>query len=319
MPASPSAQRRIMSTTIPTFTLSALAAYEAQPAGVYVAEREPVTLQLPCFQPFRSSYYHLGLCLHGHAELQVNLETYRVQPGCLLVVPAHCIKQWRTRSADFASLDVSFTADFLLPAPGWQLGQFAYLDRAAQHLLPLPPVLSARLQVAFEQLHHSYHEPHLHRTDLLQNRLRILLFETAAAYAAGAPVADPGQPRAQLITRQFKQLLCIHCTGERQLAFYASQLCITPKHLTETIRAATGRGAATVIAEAVTLEARLRLQNPALTIAQVADELHFADPSAFARYFRHTAGQSPTAYRQQLAAGSPPFSDFLPTIAAQKP
>jgi len=309
----------MMSTTVPTFTLSVLAAYEAQPAGVYMPEREPVTLQPPCFQPFRSSYYTIGLCLHGHAELRVNLETYRLQPGCLLVLPAHCIKQWRNRSADFESLDVSFTADFLAPAPGWQLGQFAYFDSAAQHVLPLPPVLYARLQVAFEQLHHSYHEPHLHRTDLLQNRLRVLLYETAAAYTAFAAAADPGQPRAQLITRKFKQLVQAHCIGERQLAFYGSQLCITPKHLTETIRAATGRGAATFIAEAVTLEARLRLQNPALTVAQVADELHFADQSAFARYFRHTTGQSPTAYRQQLAAGSPPFSDFLPTIAAKKP
>ncbi len=309
----------MMSATIPTFTLSALAAYEAQPAGVYMSEREPATLQMPCFQPFRSSYYNLGLCLHGHAELQVNLETYRVQPGCLLVLPAHCIKQWRTRSADFASLGVFFTADFLAPAPGWQLGPFAYFDGGARHLLPLPPVLYARLRVAFEQLHHSYHESHLYRTELLQNRLRVLLYEAAAADAAFAAAVGPGPPRAQLITRQFKQLVQTHCTGERQLSFYASQLCITPKHLTETIRAATGRGAATFIAEAVTLEARLRLQNPALTVAQVADELGFADQSAFGRYFQRTVGQSPTAYRHQLAAGAPPFSDFLPNTAAQKP
>lgn len=293
-----------MPPAIPTFALSALADYEAKPAGVFMLalEREPATPQLPCFQPYRSNYYRVGLCLHGRAELRVNLETYRLQPGCLLVLPAHCIKQWRTRSADFASLDVSFTADSLAPAPGWQLGlgPFAYFDGAVSHMLPLPPVLYARLQVAFEQLHHSYHEPHLHRTELVQNRLRVLLYETAAAYAALAGAADTGPPRGQLLTRKFKQLVQAHCTSERQLAFYASQLCITPKHLTETIRAATGRGAASFIAEAVTLEARLRLQNPALTVAQVADELGFADQSAFGRYFRRAAGQSPTAYRQQL-------------------
>ncbi|WP_242583245.1 helix-turn-helix domain-containing protein [Hymenobacter telluris] len=84
------------------------------------------------------------------------------------------------------------------------------------------------------------------------------------------------------------------------MAFYASQLCITPKHLTETVRVVTGRGAASLIAEAVTLEARLLLHNPALTVAQVADQLSFADQSAFGRYFRHTVGLSPSAYRQQL-------------------
>ena len=307
-----------MSTPIPTFPLSVLAAYEAKPAGILLLEQASATLPLPCFQPFRSTYYTIGFCLRGRAVLQVNLETYQVQPGSLLVLPAYCIKQWRTKSADFESLDVLFTADFLAPVPGWQLGQFAYFDSAAAHVLSLPPGLSARLRVAFEQLQHSYHEPHLHRTELLQNRLRVLLYETAAAYATLAGAAATSQPRAQLLTTKFKQLLCAHCTTERHLAFYASQLCITPKHLTETIRAATGRGAASFIAEAVTIEARLLLQNSALTVTQVADHLHFADQSAFARYFRHTVGQSPTAYRQQLAASVTPFSDFLPSTAANQ-
>jgi AraC family transcriptional activator of pobA len=302
---------------IPLLTLSALATYEAQPAGVLLLEPAATTLPTPCFQLFRSTYYSIGLCLQGQAELQVNLDTYQVQAGSLLVLPAHCLKQWRTRSADFVSRDVLFTADFLPPAPGGHLGQFAFFNSPAAHMLP--PVLCGRLQVALEQLHQSYHEPHLYRPELLQTRLQVLLYETAAAYAALTGVAEPGQPRAQLLTRQFKHLLCAHCTAERQLAFYASQLCITPKHLTETIRAVTGRGAASLIAEAVTLEARLRLQNPALTVAQVADQLHFADQSTFARYFRHTVGQTPTAYRQQLTIEGRLFSDFLPTTADNTP
>lgn len=304
---------------IPLLTLSAVAAYEAQPAGVLLLEPAATTLPAPCFQLFRSTYYTIGLCLQGQAELQVNLDTYQVQAGSLLVLPAHCLKQWRTRSADFVSRDVLFTADFLPPAPGGHFGQFAFFNRPAVPVLSLPPALSKRLQVALEQLHQSYQEPHPYRPELLQTRLQVLLYETAAAYAALTSAAEPGQPRAQLLTRQFKHLLCAHCTVERQLAFYASHLCITPKHLTETIRAVTGRGAASLIAEAVTLEARLRLQDPALTVAQVADQLHFADQSTFARYFRHTVGQTPTAYRQQLSSGGKPFSDFLPTTAAHTP
>jgi AraC family transcriptional activator of pobA len=304
---------------IPLLTLSALATYEAQPAGVLLLEPAATTLPAPCFQLFRSTYYTIGLCLQGHAELQVNLDTYRVEAGSLLVLPAHCLKQWRTRSADFVSRDVLFTADFLAPAPGGHLGQFAYFDNAAAPVLPLPAALFGRLQMALAHLHQSYHESHLYRTELLQSRLRVLLYETAAAYAALAGTTDSVQSRPQQLTRQFKHLLCAHCTAERQLAFYASQLCITPKHLTETIRAVTGRGAASLIAEAVTLEARLRLQNPTLTVAQVADQLHFADQSTFARYFRHTVGLTPTAYRHQLTSGGKLFSDFLPTIAANAP
>jgi AraC family transcriptional activator of pobA len=72
-----------------------------------------------------------------------------------------------------------------------------------------------------------------------------------------------------------------------------------------------------LITEAVTLEARLLLQRPGLTVAQVADQLGFDDQSTFARYFCHTVGLAPSTYRQQFHSSSAlPTPDFLPTIAA---
>ena len=53
------------------------------------------------------------------------------------------------------------------------------------------------------------------------------------------------------------------------------------------------------LAEAVLLEAHVLLQNPALTIGQIADTLHFADHSTFGRFFRNNTGVSPASYRQR--------------------
>ena len=82
------------------------------------------------------------------------------------------------------------------------------------------------------------------------------------------------------------------------MQFYAAALCITPKHLTELVKDATGRTASEWIAEAVALEAKALLQNPALTVAQVAAGLQFTDQFAFSRFFKRSTGLSPTAYRQ---------------------
>lgn len=171
-------------------------------------------------------------------------------------------------------------------------------EREGPHLR-FSPELYKRLRVAFEQVYRSYYERHQHRTGLLQSHLQVLLYETDAAYTTAASAAEKSQSRAYIITRQFKQLVQTHCLRERHVTFYASELCVTSKHLSETVWAVTGRGATAWIAEAVTLEARLLLQNATLTVAQVAEQLHFADQSAFGRYFRHTVGLSPSAYRQQ--------------------
>jgi AraC family transcriptional activator of pobA len=42
------------------------------------------------------------------------------------------------------------------------------------------------------------------------------------------------------------------------------------------------------------------LQNPGLTVGQIADTLHFADQSTFGRFFRNNTGVSPAGYRQRL-------------------
>jgi AraC-like DNA-binding protein len=108
------------------------------------------------------------------------------------------------------------------------------------------------------------------------------------------------QTRSQLIAADFKKLLSSHYATERSLAFYADKLCISPKHLAETVKETTGKRAMEWLAEAVLLEASVLLQNPALTIGQVADTLHFADQSTFGRFFRNNTGVSPAAYRQRL-------------------
>ncbi|NJO25503.1 MAG: AraC family transcriptional regulator [Bacteroidia bacterium] len=46
------------------------------------------------------------------------------------------------------------------------------------------------------------------------------------------------------------------------------------------------------------LEAKLLLDNPALSIAEIADELNFSDQSFFGKYFKRLAGMSPKEYRQ---------------------
>jgi AraC family transcriptional activator of pobA len=90
----------------------------------------------------------------------------------------------------------------------------------------------------------------------------------------------------------------LHFLQERSVSFYANKLYITPGHLTETVREVTGKTPGEWITEAVVLEASVLLQNPAFTVAQIADMLHFPDQSTFGKYFKNVKGLSPAAYRR---------------------
>lgn len=288
--------------TIPTYQLRAFTEPSGQPAEVFFLgpQSEPPTLRID--QPYRSSYYKIGLCLRGSAQLRVNLETYELGPGSLMLLSPHVIKQWTDMSADHESLSIFFTREFITSPGGPDLDRFGFFDLNARHVFTLAPEPAQAVGALLSSIGAKFVAPHPYRAEILRSLIHILLHETAAIYQQ-QPAPAPGLlNRAQLIAADFKKLVSTHYAIQRGLAFYADQLCITPKHLAETVREATGQRAAEWIAAAVLLEARVLLQNPALSVAQVAELLHFSDQSAFGRFFRNGAGLSPAAYRQRHVA-----------------
>ena len=167
-------------------------------------------------------------------------------------------------------------------------------------MFTLPPAPAASITALLQTIEQKYESAHVYREEILRSLIHILLHELAPIYSAQHGASKAGQTRSQLIAADFKKLVNTHYATERSLAFYADKLCITSKHLAETVKEATGKRAVAWLAEAVLLEAHVLLQNPALTIGQIADTLHFADQSAFGRFFRNNTGLSPATYRQRL-------------------
>jgi AraC-like DNA-binding protein len=288
-----------MSPTIPIYPLAALTEAEPTPAAVFFLGPKSTAPHLPIDRPYRSEYYKIGIVLRGNARLQVNLDTYDLGPGSLMVLSPYVIKQWPFLSEDFDGLSIFFTKEFVSTS-GLNLDAFAFFERNARHVFALPPAEAATLTDLLRAIEQKYETPHAYREEILRSLLHILLHETAPIYSAQHASPTTILTRSQLIAADFKKLVNTHYATERGLAFYANKLCISPKHLAETVKEATGKRAVAWLAEAALLEARVLLQNPALTIGQIADTLHFADQSAFGRFFRSNTGVSPAGYRQRL-------------------
>ena len=288
-----------MSLAIPVYPLHALAE-PPRPLEFFFLGPDSAPARLPIHLPYRSNYYKIGLCLRGRARVQANLEAYDLGPDSVVVFSPYVIKQWPSMSADFDALSIFFTKEFVAAHGGLILDGFAFFERDARHDFQLAPAQAAQLAGLLRATRQRCEAPHAYQAEIVRSLIHVLLHELAPIYSAQA-VAAPGAPtRSQLIAAEFKKLVNSHYATERSLAFYADKLCISPKHLAETVREATGKRAVAWLAEAVLLEARVLLQNPALTIAQIADTLHFADQSTFGRFFRNNTGASPASYRQRL-------------------
>ena len=287
-----------LSNEIPTYQLSVFTNNEAEKLDVFFIDRKLEIAPARIDVPYRSNFYAVGVCLRGEAELKANLENYVIKPGSLVVKPAYVIQQWTRRSDDFESLTICFTKEFVADHNGLNLDKFEFFESTAKHVFPVSAEDLKNVKDSLKVLQQKYYAPHPFRDEILQNLISVLLYEIASIYERLHLSSNSAQTRSDQIASEFKKLLNENFTAERNLKFYAAKLLITPKHLTETIKEATGKTAGEWIAEKVTLEAKVLMQNPSLNVEQISYALNFPDQSTFGKFFKNQTGLAPSVYKK---------------------
>lgn len=101
-----------------------------------------------------------------------------------------------------------------------------------------------------------------------------------------------------------KQLMALLESGRskkyREVSYYAEQLHVTAKYLSDTIKRQTGKSVTYYIDRFTTPIIKEYLNNPKFSIVQIAEEMNFTSLSYFSRYVTKHLGMSPKAYRESL-------------------
>lgn len=105
--------------------------------------------------------------------------------------------------------------------------------------------------------------------------------------------------RQEELFKRFIQLIHKHCTSQREVSFYASELFITPRYLSTIVQNVSGQTAKNIIDQHVILEIKALLQSTSLSIQEISNQLSFPDQSFLGRYFKKHTGKSPLQYRNQ--------------------
>jgi AraC family transcriptional activator of pobA len=287
-----------MTRHIPTYALDNLHGKDSDIPDVLFLSQPLNQTKEPLIIPHRTNYYGIGICLAGEARLTANLETYEIIPDCLIAMSPHVIKQWHFKSDDFRSFAILFSKNFLNSSGETLTDRFPFFESVARHIFLLSSTNAENLKRFVQFIKEKSDRDNKFSDEVTRSLINGLLYEVASLYEEFSLNMEAVQTRSQLLAADFKKLVNQNFNKERSVSFYAEQLFITPNHLTETVSAVTGRTPGAWIAEAVVLEASVLLHNPALTVAQIAEYLHFSDQSAFGKYFKNLKGLSPVAYRK---------------------
>ena len=86
---------------------------------------------------------------------------------------------------------------------------------------------------------------------------------------------------------------------QRDVAYYADKLCISPKYLSQISKSVSGLPASEWITFYATFELVSLLNDQSKTLSEVADLMNFETASHFSRYTKKLLGKSPSEYRQK--------------------
>lgn len=103
--------------------------------------------------------------------------------------------------------------------------------------------------------------------------------------------------RVRELFNRFMMLLERDYKISRDVNYYAAQMNISSKYLTNIVSQVTGHTPKTIIDQYVILQLKMHLKRSTQSIKEMAWEFHFADVSFFCRYFKKHTGLTPQQIR----------------------
>ncbi|MBL7756406.1 MAG: AraC family transcriptional regulator [Chitinophagaceae bacterium] len=253
---------------------------------------------------FRSDFITILLVTKGEMTVGSNLNKYRIGKRHVFVAAPHTVKQLISAKEDTIINVISFTGDFLgrIGMPKNTSDILGYLSSQFNPHWKLDKKDATLLLHLMTQLKSRYDtvDSNPYGREILYHSFHILLYEISALSKRYSNLLSTRLSLKENLVMNFFNLVQKQFTTQRSVQQYASQLNVTPKYLTETVKEFSGKNAGEIIDDFVMLEAKLLLDNPALSIGEIAHTLNFSNQSFFGKYFKRFTGMSPKEYRSAL-------------------
>lgn len=249
--------------------------------------------------PFKIQFAMMILCLNGHMRVNLNLNEYELQRNCIQIVTPGAIAQCVEITPDSRMAIIAFDTVNNIPENNPQSALIMRKFLINNAMLQLSDREMDEMMGLYHHMRQKIFQPErLFTHEILNNYIQIFYYNICQLMSPYVEQQDTQYvSRKKQIFDQFIELLRQHYTQERSIGFYANQLCITPKYLSQVIFDISNRHAGDWIRDYVILEAKALLKSGKYNVQQVSDLLNFANQSFFGSYFKKAVGCSPSAYQ----------------------
>lgn len=250
--------------------------------------------------PKRTRCLIVGLCLGGEARYTLDTEERVVKPNDVIIISEGQVVDNSWYSPDLSGVAIMMSENFFNEiVKGVHELSSLFLFSRSHPVFGLMPnevdSIIAYFQLIARKVADSSHH---FRRQVVCSLMGAMIYDISQVMRRVQQTGVQRKTRAESIFTEFIQLVERHFRTERRVGWYAQQLCITPKYLSETVKNISQRTPNEWIDKYVTLELRVQLTTTSKSIKEIAESLHFPNQSFLGKYFKEHVGISPSAYRR---------------------
>lgn len=247
----------------------------------------------------RRQFNLVYILLDGIHDVYLGAEYRWLKSNDLVIVPENFLYA-SSNVRECRGYCMHFKTEFIQPLLKEPLAQeFPFFNLEAEHIVNVSEEESAQIVQAFKDIIREYERFSPEKDYLLRNFIYILLLRIREIYRPHAKKIRADSTRAMQLASKFRHLVEKNFRTEREVKEYARQMHITPKHLADAVKEATGKLPREIIQDMLLLESRVLLGSTTKTVTEIASELNFEDQSHFSRFIKQHTGQTPLQLRKK--------------------
>jgi len=251
-------------------------------------------------QALRRQFNLLYIFLGGVHDVYLGADYRWLQPNDLVIVPENMVYASRNIN-NCKGYCMHFKTEFIQPLLQKQfLHEFGYFDMEAEHVINVSAEESKLIQQSFRDIITEYERFSPEKDYLLRNYIHILLLRIREIYRPHVKQINETASNATKVANRFKNLLQKNFIEIRKVEQYASMMHVSPKHLSDLVKEATGKTPRQMINDVILLESKVLLGSTDKSITAIAHELRFEDQSHFSHFIKQQTGSSPVELRKNL-------------------
>ena len=247
-------------------------------------------------------YLSHALCTAGSCTFKFNGKDFEMHKGDVMIVRKGKLMEDIHTEKDFQITNIMVSAEFIAASTPVQSnygvkGQLSLFLNPVMHLTAEQYAICLRdfdnIAFRLSQTSHHFHN------ELMMSAIQTMILDFYDFHSAMYEEDDVSVQSATIMNNFLRLLENGEYRRNREVAWYADKLCITPKYLSQVTNEVSGFSANYWINRYTILDISRLLRDKSLTFVSISDMFGFSSPAYFSRYVQRYLGTNPTEYRGQ--------------------